>query len=131
MPPPPPPILLLPSFIPRCVSMSVCLVMNQFIQKLDNRYNKTKKPGAGSTVKRERVGGTPSSTSPFVSLPPWMIDGNYKPVLTSDISSVCIQESSLDRPEDHASVVSIEGKSSKYSSQPASTQRDVVQCVSP
>ena len=75
-------------------------VMNQFILKLDNRYEKTKKPGAGSTVKRERVAGEASTTSPLSSLPLWMIDANYKTSTISDITTVCIRGSSLDHTQD-------------------------------
>jgi len=58
--------------------MSFTAVLNQFIFKLDNRYDKNKKPGTGSTVKRERVTGLPSTSQPPPSLPAWMIDPNYK-----------------------------------------------------
>ena len=57
---------------------SLTAVLNQFILKLDNRYDKNKKPGTGSTVKRERVTGLPSTSQPPPSLPAWMIDPNYK-----------------------------------------------------
>lgn len=75
-------------------------VINQFILKLDSRYEKTRKPGAGSTVKRERVAGTPSTTPPPISLSSWMIDPSYKISSTSDIATVCIRESSMDSTQD-------------------------------
>ena len=62
-------------------------VMNQFIQKLDSRYEKARKPGTGSTVKRERVNGLPSTSNPPPSLPSWMIDPSYKMQATT---TVCI-----------------------------------------
>ena len=58
--------------------LSFLSVLNQFVLKLDNRYEKNKKPGTGSTVKRERVAGLPSTSQPPPSLPTWMIDPNYK-----------------------------------------------------
>ena len=74
--------------------------MNQFILKLDNRYDKTKKPGTGSTVKRERVPGLPSTSSPPSSLPSWMVDPSYKITPASSIATVCVRESSLDPNHD-------------------------------
>ena len=53
-------------------------VLNQFVMKLDNRHDKSKKPGAGSTVKRTRVPGLPSTSHPPHNLPTWMIDPSYK-----------------------------------------------------
>lgn len=63
--------------------------MNQFIQKLDSRYEKSKKPGSGSTVKRERVSGLPSTSQPPPTLPSWMIDPSYKMPATT---TVCISD---------------------------------------
>lgn len=76
--------------------------MNQFILKLDNRYEKTKKPGSGSTVKRERTPGLPSTSSP-PSLPIWMIEPSYKTTSPStSITTVCVRDSSLDPTQDHS-----------------------------
>ena len=60
--------------------------MNQFIQKLDTRYEKSRKPGTGSTVKRERIGGLPSTSHPPPNLPSWMIDPTYKLPATATVS---------------------------------------------
>ena len=48
------------------------------MMKLDSRCERSKKPGQTSTVKRERVPGLPSTTTPPLGLPSWMIDPNYK-----------------------------------------------------
>lgn len=74
------------------------VVMNQFVMKLDNRCEKTKKSGAGSTVKRERHQGLPSTSSPPASLPSWMIDPSYKITPATSVTTVCVRESSLDDP---------------------------------
>ena len=75
-------------------------VMNQFVLKLDSRYEKTKKPGTGSTVKRERSQGLPSTSSPPSSLPSWMIDPSYNITPATSVASICIRESSLDPNHD-------------------------------
>ena len=75
-------------------------VMNQFVAKLDSRYEKTKKPGTGSTVKRERMPGLPSTSSPPICLPSWMVDPSYKTTPFSSITTVCVRESSLDPTHD-------------------------------
>ncbi len=75
--------------------------MNQFILKLDSRYDKTKKPGSGSTVKRERAQGLPSTSTPPITLPSWMIEPGYKMSPTSPMNTVCVRESSpLDPNQD-------------------------------
>ena len=79
--------------------------MNQFIQKLDSRYEKTKKPGTGSTVKRERAQGLPSTSSPPASLPSWMVDPSYKSTPVTSITTVCVRESSLDPQDPTAGMV--------------------------
>lgn len=76
--------------------------MNQFVMKLDNRYDKTKKSGAGSTVKRERSHGLPSTSSPPATLPSWMIDPSYKMTPATSITTVCVRESSLDPNQDNS-----------------------------
>ena len=77
--------------------------MNQFIVKLDSRYEKTKKPGAGSTVKRERVAGLPSTSCPPATIPTWMVDASYK---SSPSIAACMRESSLEPMSDSV----VEGK---------------------
>lgn len=77
-----------------CLNLfSIYPVVNQFIIKLDNRYEKTKKPGTGSTVKRERLPGLPSTSSPPTSLPSWMIDPSYKLVPATSMATVCVTDS--------------------------------------
>ncbi len=73
--------------------------MNQFVAKLDSRYEKTKKPSTGSTVKRERVQGVSSSSCPPPTLPSWMVDSSYKS--SPSIASVCMRESSLEPMQEH------------------------------
>ena len=74
-------------------------VLNQFIQKLDSRYEKSKKPGTNSTVKRERLQGLPSTSQPSPTLPSWMINPDYKGLNTSatagtsQSSSMCLEPS--------------------------------------
>jgi len=78
---------------------SLTAVLNQFILKLDNRYDKNKKPGTGSTVKRERVTGLPSTSQPPPSLPAWMIDPNYKlptTIMMTDPSEVPEETATVD-----------------------------------
>ena len=90
-------------FIYLFIYIIIYSVVNQFISKLDHRHEKTKKSTSASTVKRERVPGLPSTSSPPLSLPSWMIDPSYK--ATHDVSSittVCIRESSLDPTNDPA-----------------------------
>jgi hypothetical protein len=76
--------------------------MNQFIQKLDNRYEKARKPGTGSTVKRERVNGLPSTSNPPPSLPSWMIDPSYKMQATT---TVCISPPPMDGQDPPTGIV--------------------------
>ena len=78
-------------------------VMNQFIQKLDSRYEKARKPGTGSTVKRERVNGLPSTSNPPPNLPSWMIDPSYKMPATT---SVCISPPSMEGQEPPTGIMS-------------------------
>jgi len=78
------------------------VVMNQFVVKLDSRYDKTKKPGAVSTVKRERVSGLSSTSSPPTSIPSWMVDPGYK--ASPSIAAVCMRESSLEPMQEHSVV---------------------------
>ena len=65
-------------------------VLNQFAQKLDNRYERSLKTTKISTVKRDRVVGVPSSSQPPLSLPSWMIDPSYKRP-TPTATSVCME----------------------------------------
>ena len=67
------------------------IVLNQFMQKLDNRYDRSLKTTKISTVKRDRAVGAPSTSQPPISLPSWMIDPSYKrptPIPTS--TTVCM-----------------------------------------
>ena len=80
----------------RDLIFSLSSVMNQFIQKLDSRYDKARKPGTGSTVKRERIDGLPSTSHPPPNLPSWMIDPAYK-MPTS--TSVCMSPPTLEPQE--------------------------------
>lgn len=50
-------MLSLPTVLSVCTVSLPPTVMNQFVQKLDSRYDKSKKPGTGTTVKRTRVAG--------------------------------------------------------------------------
>ena len=63
-------------------------VLNQFVLKLDNRHDRSKKPGQTSTVKRERVAGHSSTSLPPPGLSSWMIDPNYK--LPMSAATVCM-----------------------------------------
>ena len=76
--------------------------MNQFIQKLDSRYEKARKPGTGSTVKRERINGLPSTSHPPPNLPAWMIDPSYKLPATT---SVCISPSALEAQDPPTGII--------------------------
>ena len=76
--------------------------MNQFIQKLDNRYEKARKPGTASTVKRDRLAGLPSSTPPPPNLPSWMIDPAYKMPATA---TVCVSPPAMDEQEPSTGIV--------------------------
>ena len=67
-------------------------VLNQFVHKLDNRYERSLKTTKSSTVKRDRVLGLPSSSQPPPSLPNWMIDPNYKrPTPLATTPTVCME----------------------------------------
>ena len=81
-----------------------CLtVLNQFVQKLDNRYERSLKTTKSSTVKRDRVLGLASSSQPPQSLPSWMIDPTYKrPTPLATTPTVCM-ESTVD-PENTSCV---------------------------
>lgn len=67
-------------------------VLNQFVQKLDNRYERSLKTTKISTVKRDRMVGAPSTSQPPLSLPNWMIDPSYKrPTPIPSTSTVCME----------------------------------------
>ena len=59
------------------------LVLNMFVQKLDSRYEKARKPGPGvsANARRERIEGQPSTSGPTPGLPAWMIDQDYHQVV--------------------------------------------------
>lgn len=67
-------------------------VLNQFVHKLDNRYERSLKTTKSSTVKRDRVMGLASASQPPTSLPGWMIDPNYKrPTPLTSTPTVCME----------------------------------------
>ena len=65
--------------------MLFCLVLNMFVQKLDSRYERARKPGPGvsANARRERTEGQPSTSPPPPALPSWMIDPDYHQVLSN------------------------------------------------
>ena len=78
-------------------------VLNQFMHKLDNRYERSLKTTKSSTIKRDRVMGLPSTSHPPLSLPSWMVDPNYKmPAPAPPTSTSVCMESSSD-PENSSS----------------------------
>lgn len=60
------------------------LVLNQFIQKLDARLDQQRKPSVNANIKRERVEGIVSASSPPFSLPKWMINPAHQHLLSVD-----------------------------------------------
>ena len=50
------------------------------MEKLDARYERSRKPGPGvsASARRERVEGHASSSSPPSGLPAWMINPTYR-----------------------------------------------------
>ena len=54
-----------------------------FVQKLDARYERARKPGPGvsANARRERMEGTCSTSGPPPGLPSWMIDTEYQQVM--------------------------------------------------
>ena len=67
-------------------------VLNQFLMKLDARYERSKKPGTNSTIKRERIIGMHSTSRPPSALPSWMVNPDFK----LPPSSVCLDPSEGD-----------------------------------
>ena len=68
----------------------VCVVLNQFIQKIDGRLEKLRKPGATVNIKRERVEGSASTSRPPYNLPKWMIGPAFHsllPIMDSMVGS--------------------------------------------
>ena len=63
-------------------SILSCLfpVLNQFMEKLDSRYERSRKPGPGvsASARRERIEGHQSSSTPPAGLAAWMIDPTYR-----------------------------------------------------
>ena len=59
-------------------------VLNQFIQKLDARLDQQRKPSVNANIKRERVEGVVSNSSPPFSLPKWMINPAHQHLLSVD-----------------------------------------------
>ncbi|KAL5509108.1 hypothetical protein EMCRGX_G004397 [Ephydatia muelleri] len=66
--------------------------LNQFLMKLDARYERSKKPGTNSTIKRERIIGMHSTSRPPPALPSWMVNPDFK----LPPSSVCLDPSEGD-----------------------------------
>lgn len=73
-------------------------VLNQFVQKLDSRLDQQRKPSVNANIKRERVEGAVSTSSPPFSLPKWMINPTHQHLLTveeiaggSTVSQVSVQ----------------------------------------
>lgn len=50
------------------------------MEKLDARYERSRKPGPGvsASARRERVEGHPSTSGPPAGLPSWMVDPNFQ-----------------------------------------------------
>lgn len=79
------------------MTSSIIPVLNQFIQKLDNRYDRSLKSTKISTVKRDRVLGVSSTSEPPVTLPNWMIDPSYKrPTPIPITTTVCLEPDTVD-----------------------------------
>ena len=58
-------------------------VLNQFVQKLDARLDQQRKPSVNANIKRERVEGLVSTSSPPFSLPKWMINPTHQHLLST------------------------------------------------
>ena len=65
------------------LSLYSLAVLNLFIQKLDARYERARKPGPGvsANARRERIEGQASTSTPPSGLPSWMIDADYQEVI--------------------------------------------------
>ena len=50
------------------------------MEKLDARYERSRKPGPGvsASARRERLEGHPSTSGPPTGLPAWMVDHAYR-----------------------------------------------------
>lgn len=57
-------------------------VLNLFVQKLDARYERARKPGPGvsANARRERIEGSASTSGIPPGIPSWMIDPEYQQV---------------------------------------------------
>ena len=61
-----------------------------FLNKLDVRYERARKPGPGvsANARRERIEGQPSTSQPPVGLPSWMLDQDYHQVYINELLRV-------------------------------------------
>ena len=68
----------------KSISVISYTVLNQFIQKLDARLDQQRKPSVNANIKRERVEGIVSNSTPPFSLPKWMINPAHQHLLSVD-----------------------------------------------